>query len=153
MLFVGGGFDYEELVKYATDIDVYDKCIFTGNVKDRQLLQAYYLRGDLLLFPSTFDMASIVQIEASAHKTPAVVVENSCSAEQIIDGENGFICKENALSYAEKLEYLCSNPELIKTVGENAFKTLYRTWDDVGEEVKQAYKEIITEYKTKKGKC
>ena len=135
-----------------------DKCIFTGNVKDRELLQAYYLRGDLLLFPSTFDMASIVQVEASAHKTPTVVTENSCSSEQIIDGENGFICKENAQSYAEKLEFLSYNPDLVKTVGENAYKTLYRTWDDLGKEVNQAYKEIIEEYKTKKqtnkkGKC
>ena len=152
MLFVGGGFDYDELVKYATDVGIKDKCIFTGNVKDKQLLQAYYLRGDLLLFPSTFDMASIVQVEASAHKTPAVVVENSCSAEQIIDGENGFICKESAESYAEKLEFLSSNPELVKTVGENAYKTLYRTWDDLGEEVRQAYKEVIQEYKIKNKK-
>lgn len=150
MLFVGGGFDYDELVKYSKTVGVFDKCIFTGNVKDRQLLQAYYLRGDLLLFPSTFDMASIVQVEASAHKTPAVVVENTCSAEQITDGENGFICKETALSYAEKLEFLSANPELVKTVGENAYKTLYRTWDDVGKEIKQAYKEIIQQYKNKK---
>lgn len=158
MLFVGGGFDYDELVEYSKTVGVFDRCIFTGNVKDRELLQGYYLRGDLLIFPSTFDMASIVQIEASAHKTPAVVTENSCSAEQIIDGENGFICKETPQSYAEKLEYLCSNPSVMKTVGENAYKTLYRTWDDLGKEVKQAYKEIIEEYKTKnqtnkKGKC
>ena len=150
MLFVGGGFDYDELVEYSKTKGIYDNCIFTGNVKDRELLQAYYLRGDLLLFPSTFDMASIVQVEASAHKTPAVVVENTCSAEQITDGENGFICKETALSYAEKLEFLSANPELVKTVGENAYKTLYRTWDDVGKEIKQAYKEIIQQYKNKK---
>jgi glycosyltransferase involved in cell wall biosynthesis len=150
MLFVGGGFDYDKLVEYSKAKGIYDNCIFTGNVKDRELLQAYYLRGDLLLFPSTFDMASIVQVEASAHKTPAVVVENTCSAEQITDGENGFICKETALSYAEKLEFLSANPELVKTVGENAYKTLYRTWDDVGKEIKQAYKEIIQQYKNKK---
>ena len=152
MLFVGGGFDYDELVEYSKTVGVFDRCIFTGNVKDRELLQGYYLRGDLLIFPSTFDMASIVQIGSSAHKTPAVVTENSCSAEQIIDGENGFICKETSKSYAEKLEYLCSNPSIMKTVGENAYKTLYRTWDDLGKEVKEAYKEIIKEYKNKKGK-
>ena len=61
MLFVGGGFDYDKLVEYSKAKGIYDNCIFTGNVKDRELLQAYYLRGDLLLFPSTFDMASIVQ--------------------------------------------------------------------------------------------
>lgn len=149
MLFVGGGFDYDELVAYAEKLDILDKCIFTGNVSDRELLQAYYLRGDLLLFPSTFDMASIVQVEASAHKTAAVVVKDSCSGELIEDGVNGFLCEESAESYAEKLEELCSNPKLVKEVGENAYKTLYRTWDDLGKEVIETYKQVIKEYKEK----
>lgn len=152
MLFVGGGFDYDEVVEYSKKVGVYDKCVFTGNVSDKELLQGYYLRGDALLFPSTFDMASIVQVEASAHKIPAVVVKDSCSAEQIVDGENGFIIEENKESFAEKLEFLCDNPELVKQVGENAFKTLYRTWDDLGEEVVSEYKKVIEEYKSKKVK-
>lgn len=149
MLFVGGGFDYDELVKYTEDVSIDDKCIFTGAVMDRSILQAYYLRSDMLIFPSTFDMASIVQVEASAHKKPAVVVKDSCSAENIIDGENGFLCEENAQSLADKLISLCDKPEYVKQIGENAFKTLYRTWDMVGEEVVSAYKEVIKEYQEK----
>lgn len=152
MLFVGGGFDYDELVEYSKKVGVHDRCIFTGNVSEKDLLQGYYLRGDALLFPSTFDMASIVQVEASAHKIPAVVVKGSCSAEQIIDGDNGFVIEENKQSFADKLEYLCDNPNLVKQVGENAYKTLYRTWDDLGKEVVAEYKKVIEEYKSKKVK-
>ena len=68
MLFVGGGFDLEEVKKYANELGLTDNCIFTGEVLDRELLQGYYLRSDLMLFPSNADMAPIVKEEAAAHK-------------------------------------------------------------------------------------
>lgn len=152
MLFVGGGFDYDELVEYACKLGLKDKCIFTGNVKDKTLLQAYYLRSDLLLFPSTFDTSGIAQMEAFAHKTPSIAIKGSCSGEQIQDAVNGFLCEESATDFADKLQKLCANPELVKQAGENAYKTLYRTWDDLGKEVLQAYKQVIKDYKQKKNK-
>ena len=48
--------------------------------------------------------------------------------------------------YAEKLLYLTNNPQLVKEVGENAYKTLYRTWQDVAEEALEKYKKIIEEF-------
>ena len=150
MIFVGGGFDLADVKKYAKQKGVFDKCIFTGDIKDSSLIQGYYLRSDLLIFPSTFDMASIAQVEASAHKKAAVVTKDSCSAEQIIDGENGFICEENAQSYSEKLYQLMGDKKLMVNAGVNAYNTLYRTWEDVGIEVKNKYKEIIDNYKGKK---
>lgn len=150
MLFVGGGFDLDRIIKFAEELGIADKCIFTGGVNDRQLLQGYYLRADLLLFPSVFDMASIVQMEASAHKTPALVIENSCAQEQIIHGENGFVSAESDVDYAEKLIEAVADPVRLKQVGENAYNTLYRTWNDVAEEVIAKYQEIIEKKKQEK---
>jgi len=147
MLFVGGGFDIEEVKAYATEIGVFDNCIFTGEVYDRELLQGYYLRSDLMLFPSTFDMAPIVKEEAAAHKLACVVVKDSCSAERVIDGENGFLCEENAQSLASVV--LSLTPEQMKSVGETAHKTLYRHWSDVIEEVYAEYQKVIVSYKKK----
>ncbi|MCQ2387122.1 MAG: glycosyltransferase [Clostridia bacterium] len=152
MIFVGGGFDLNDVKKYAKQKGIFDECIFTGDVKDSSLIQGYYLRSDLLIFPSTFDMASIAQIEASAHKKAAVVTKDSCSSEQITDGENGFICEENAQSYSEKLYQLMGDKKLMFNAGINAYNTLYRTWEDVGVEVKNKYKEIIENYKRKNDK-
>lgn len=151
-IFVGGGFDLEKIKKHAETLDITDKCIFTGDIKDRSLLSGYFLRSELLVFPSTFDMASIAKIEAAAHKKATLTIEKSCSAEQIIDGENGFLCEETAISLADKLEKLSSKPELVKSVGENAHKTLYRTWADVAAEVAEKYREIITDYNSKHDK-
>ncbi len=150
MIFVGGGFDYDEVVAYAKKIGLENDCIFTGSINDRQVLQGYYLRADLLLFPSTFDMAPVTAVEAAAHKLAAVMVDGSCSAEQIIDGENGFLTEENAESFGNKLNFLIDNPELIIKAGENAGKTLYRSWEMVAEEVHQKYLEIIKKHKRTK---
>ncbi len=150
MLFVGGGFDLEELKAYAKRVGVEDKCIFTGQIQDRKALQGYYLRGDLLLFPSTFDMASIALAEGAAHKLPALVIEKSCSAEGVIDGENGYLSKEDSAEYANKIIELCDKEEELKSVGETAYKTLYRTWEDVAVDVLAKYQEIIEKHKNKK---
>ncbi len=150
MIFVGGGFDYDEVVDYAHANGLSDKCIFTGSVGDRAELQAYYLRADLLLFPSTFDMAPVTAVEAAAHNLSAVMVEGSCSAEQVIDNENGFLAQENAKSFAQRISELMDEPDLIKQAGINAGKTLYRSWEMVAEEVYQKYQEVIKEYKRKK---
>lgn len=150
MIFVGGGFDFDEVKSYAEEKGLIDNCIFTNAVKDKELLQGYYLRGDLLLFPSTFDMAPVTAVEAAAHNLAAIMVEGSCSAELVTDNENGFLAKESAESFAERVIELMKKPELVKKVGINAGKTLYRSWDMVGEEVVEKYKKVISEYKQKK---
>lgn len=148
-IFAGGGFDLEKIKRYAIKLDVADRCVFTGEIKNREMLSAYYLRGDLLVFPSSFDMASVVKLEAAAHKKPALLIRGSCSAEMVNDGENGFLCEETVQSLANKLEELIATPEKLITAGENAYKTLYRTWGDVCEEVLEKYNKIIEDYKQK----
>lgn len=152
MVFVGGGFDFETLKKYVDKNKLNDVCILTGEIKDRSDLQGYYLRSDLLIFPSTFDTSGIVKFEAAAHKTPALLIEGSCSAETVEDGVNGFLCQENANSIADKISEVILDEDKLKSVSEKAFATLYRPWSVVAEEVKAKYAEIISEYAKKQRK-
>ena len=149
MIFVGGGFDFEGVVAYAKGKGVYDKCIFTDTVTDKALIQGYYLRSDLFLLPSTFDMAPITKEEAAVHKLPCIVVKDSCSAERVIDNVNGYISEENSEDFAKRILDTCKDEKERKKVGENAYETLYRNWDMVAEEVLENYKQIIKEYKDK----
>ena len=150
MLFVGGGFDFEEFKKYVAHLYLDKNCVFTNLIMDRRLLQGYYLRSDMLIFPSTFDTAGIAITEAAAHKKPSLVVRDSCCAEGITDGENGFLCEESAESLARKICKLCDGQAVLSTAGENAYKTLYRSWSDVASEVYEKYTEIIAEYKKRR---
>ncbi len=148
MLFVGGGFDLKTLQEYAKQVGIDDKCIFTGEVADREMVQAYYLRADLMLFPSTFDMLSLTKFEAAVHKKAMLFVEGSNSSDGIIDGRNGFLCKETSESFGDKLiEISQKGAEYMRAAGEMANKEVYRNWKDVTDEVLVRYDNLIKNYR------
>ncbi len=149
MIFVGDGPDMSVLKETVKNNDLTDRFIFTGAIRDRELLQGYYLRSDLFLFPSVFDTSSLVPIEAACHKLPTLLIENSCTAEGITDNENGFLAKETNEDYARKIKEIIKTEGLKEKVGENAHKTLYRTWEMVADEVYEKYIETIKEYHEK----
>ncbi len=149
MLFVGGGFDLKELKSYAKEKGIYDDCIFTGEIKDRQTVQAYYLRADMMLFPSTFDMCSVTRFEAAVHEKAVLFIEGSNSAEDIVDGRNGFLCKEDAQSFGEKLIEITKKDGFMREVGERAYQENSRSWTDVADEVLVRYKNLINNYQEK----
>lgn len=146
-IIVGGGFDLDKFKEVVKENDLEDRFIFTGSISDRKIIQSYYLRADLFLFPSTFDTSSLVPIEAAAHKLPVLLIKGSCTAEYITDDVNGFLSEESSEAYAKRINEIISDEKHLKEVGENASKTVYRSWRTVSEEVLEKYKEIIEEYK------
>ncbi|MBN2883057.1 MAG: glycosyltransferase, partial [Clostridia bacterium] len=93
MIFVGTGDAENELEHMLLSLGLEDKVIMTGQIQDREKLAGIYARADLFLFPSIYDTFGIVVREAAALKCPCVLIEGSNAAENIIDGHNGFLCK------------------------------------------------------------
>lgn len=149
MIIVGSGFDESAFKNMVDELGLKDNFIFTGSISDRELLQGYYLRSDLFLFPSTFDTSSLVPIEAAAHNLPVLLIEGSCTAENIIDNFNGFLSKETPEAFAKRIYEIISNPRLLKEVGREAARSVYRSWESVTEEVLAKYQAILEEYKAK----
>jgi len=147
MLIVGDGFDMDKFKKMVGEFGLDKNVIFTGSIKDRELLQGYYLRSDLFLFPSTFDTSSLVPIEAAAHKLPTLLIEGSYTAESIKGDFNGFLAKENAKDYSEKIKEIIHNEDKRKAVGEEAYRSVYRNWEMVATEVLEEYKKVLENYK------
>jgi len=148
-LIVGNGFDMDKFKKMVEDLGLSENFIFTGSISNRELLQGYYLRSDLFLFPSTFDTSSLVPIEAAAHKLPTLLIKGSYTAENIIDGDNGFLAEETPSAYAQRIKEIINIEGELKRVGEQASKTVYRSWEMVSKEVLEKYNDIIKEYKEK----
>ena len=119
---------------------------------DRELLAYYYNRADLFLFPSMYDANSIVQIEASSQKTPTIFVKGAITASDIINNETGFITNEKPKDYAKKIIEVLNNKELYNHVSENAYKKIYRTWDEITDEAYNSYLKLIDEFNKKKTK-
>ena len=143
MIFVGDGADREEMELYAKDLGIGDKCLFTGAVRDRELLRVYFCLGDLFLFPSTFDTNGIVVREAAACALGSVLIKGSCAAEGITDGENGLLIEENPQSMADRLLWAYENRGAALAIGRSAQKEIYCSWEEsVGRAMKQ-YREIL----------
>lgn len=130
MVFVGKGTDSEAIRAYAEGLGLCDKVFFQPPCYDRQVIRAWYCRADLFLFPSTFDTNGLVVREAAACGLPSVLVAESCAAEDVTDGRNGFCIEENAGSMAAMLRRLMERREVTRQVGENAQRELYLSWDD-----------------------
>ncbi len=150
MIFVGIGPDGEHLKKYVKSKNLDKKIIFTGKIMDRELLAYYYSRCDLFLFPSMYDTNSLVQKEAASQKKPTIYLTGAITAYDIIDNETGFISENNSTLYAKKIVDVLNNKELYDKVCNNAYKKVYRTWDDIVKESFKIYLEWIEKYRTNK---
>ncbi|MCQ2432208.1 MAG: glycosyltransferase [Clostridia bacterium] len=130
MIFIGDGGDIEEVRAYSEKLNLSDRCIFTGAIRDRTLLRAYYSLCTLFLFPSSYDTNGLVVREAAACALPSMLIRGSCAAEGITDERNGFLVDENADSIAAFLERIAKTPEICKAVGDHAMNEVYLSWED-----------------------
>lgn len=146
MVFIGEGSDLAEVKDCAEKLGISKKCLYLGAIRDRELLRAWYCRADLFLFPSTFDTNGLVVREASACSLPAVLVRGSCAAEDVTDGQNGFLISENAESLASLLAVLTR--EQMRQVGKNAQTELYLSWADAVRNAAARYEIVIDRYKS-----
>ncbi len=135
-ILVGDGADLEEIRAYVKKLSLEENCIFTGAIRDRELLRAYFTLSALFLFPSTFDTNGIVVSEAAACFCPSLLVAGSCAAEDIVHGETGLIIDETTESMRDMLLYAAENPDALRTLGENAARLVYHSWDEA---VAEAY--------------
>ena len=150
MVFIGGGLDKKEVEKYAEELGIFEKCIFTGPIRDREVIRAWYCRADLFLFPSVYDTNGLVVREAAACGLASVLIDGSCAAEGITDGETGFLCENSAKAFGEKLHEICKNPEKMKTAGQNAMEKIYVSWEDSVANAVKRYKTVLENYRAGK---
>lgn len=143
MIFVGEGADLLEMQEYTAKLSLSDKVIFTGAIRDREVLQAFYTRADLFLFPSTFDTNGIVVREAAACSLGSVLIRESCAAEGISHMENGILIEENSAGMRDALIRLMESPTDFQRIGENAGNQIYVPWSQSVETAYERYRVII----------
>lgn len=145
-LFVGDGMDRDEIIAYAQQLGLGEDCIFPGAIRDRELLRAYFSRADLFLFTNDYDTSGIVVKEAAACDCPSLLMRGSCAAEGVIHGQNGLLCENDPISFADALEVAWSQPEKLKKMGLNAAETVYLSWDEAVNRAYARYEQVVAEY-------
>ena len=150
MLFVGSGQDEDKLKKKISELDMEKEIIMCGKITNRKELAYYYSRSDLMLFPSIYDSSSIVQIEAASQKTPTVFLENTATAATVTNNVNGYLSKNSIEDYTNKIIEILENKKLYNEVKENAYRDLYKNWDNTVDDAYYLYEDLIE--KKKEGK-
>ncbi len=146
MVFIGGGADEKEIKTAAADLNLSDRVFFTGPVRERDKLNAWYSRADLFLFPSTFDTNGLVVREAAASSLGTVLIKDSAAAEGVTNRKNGLLVEENAASLAVCLASVMNNRDFMRQLGQNAADDLYLSWDDAVMRAEERYLIVMDNY-------
>lgn len=140
---IGSGYDLDDMRAYSEKIGLSQQVTFTGPIYDREYLRVFYSLADVFLFPSTYDTSGLVVREAAACDCPSLLVRDSCPAEGVSDGVDGFLAQENAQDCARILLDACSDRAKLAQVGAAAGKNLYVSWDTAVKRAHERYCEII----------
>lgn len=141
--FVGEGYAKPHLENLVREYGLESKVKFTGIIHDREELKRYYAVADLFLFPSMYDNAPLVILEASAFHTPALLLRGSTISALIKEDFNGFLSDNDTKLYGGKINQLISDNELLVKAGDNAAATIGRPWQDKVREVADRYTQLI----------
>ncbi|UOO38178.1 glycosyltransferase [Oscillospiraceae bacterium CM] len=150
MIFVGDGTDLAEIKSYARALGLAESCVFTGAIRDRQLLRVYYSMADMFLLPSTFDNRPIVVLEAAACGLASILIRGSSAAEGVTDGQDGLLIEENAASLARAVLAVIRDTSLAARLGRCAMADLYISWEDAVAAATARYKTLIESVNRKK---
>lgn len=161
MVFIGAGVNAETLQEKTRELGISldvrgedgtisstpgsrkGKVIFTGPIYDRNVLRAWNTRADLFLFPSTYDTNGIVVREAAACGLASVLIKDSCAAEGITHGRNGYIIEESADAMADLLGKLNFCFDEMHTVGQHAMDEIYISWEDSVMAAADRYQQVL----------
>ncbi len=97
----------------------------------------YMRESDIFLFPTLSDGFGMVIAEAMSQGTPVITTPNSCGADFIHQGHNGWLVPpSDSMAIRKRILEILEKPFLVEQVGREAIKTAEsRSWLIYGEEV------------------
>lgn len=142
MIFAGDGPDKDKLEKKIEQQGLTDETILLGQI-DRTEIAQIYSAADLFLFPSMYDVSSLVQIEAASRYTPTVFAEGSVTSCTVTNGVNGYIFPCEVKAFADGVYQAVTEKDKLKNVSNNAYNDLYINWQQIIDSVYQRYINLI----------
>ena len=140
LLMIGAGPDAGKLQALARRLGIDENIRFTGFLDERSVLMSLYERADLMVFPSLYDNAPMVVREAAVMGTPSLLIKDSCSAEGVTHGQNGYLCQNSPEAIALAIVDALPTAE---AVGRQARKTIPIPWSELMLTVEARYQALI----------
>lgn len=119
LLLVGGGPDLESYRRLVQEFGLERRVTFTGQVPYAKIASYLHL-ADFFVSASVSEVHPLTFIEAAATGLPAVGIASPGVTDMIIDGETGFVAKDNDFSLGLRMLDLIQGDQLRRQMGEQA---------------------------------
>ncbi len=123
LIIIGNGPEKKNLEELINELDLSDKIKFIGGVYDEKILGEYFSASAIYVLAG---MGGLSINEAMCFAKPIICsVCDGTEKHLVFDDYNGKYFMENDVNdLANKIEYLLSNPQKIKKMGENSEKII-----------------------------
>ncbi len=119
---IGEGKERENLTNLAVELGIQNSVTFFGFVND---VESLLIQCSLLILTSRWEGFGLVLLEAMKLKIPCLAFDHVAANEIIINNETGFLIPDmNIGSMSEKINYLLSNPDVGKQMGQKGNELL-----------------------------
>jgi len=110
LLLVGGGPYKPELEQLAKELNILDKVVFAGIVRNDEIADAY-AAGDVFTFASQSETQGLVVLEAEAAGLPVAAWNDATMVEYVKNDENGYMANSEA-EFSQAIEKIAADKKL-----------------------------------------
>ncbi len=143
-LFVGGGDQSKDLMNLSRKLSIDGDVEFCGRVLDRTRLSMFYALADFMTFPSTFETAGLVVMEAAQHGLPTIGIEGSSGVSEMLrHNDNGYLAPLDEEKYTQAILDAARDQARYALVRERAANTIARHKDDMVDDFLDLYRAMI----------
>lgn len=121
LVMIGDGPQKEDLKRYAKELGIAEKVLFTGLVPFDQIPK-YLKAADLFCFASITETQGLVTMEAMAAGLPVVAVKGTGTTEIVQDGNTGILTDNTPESLAKAILQVLENNDLHNRFQKNALE-------------------------------
>lgn len=125
-LVMAGGYDprlpenvdhHRELYELAKSLEIPDDSVTFLRSPDDSIKALLLRRADVLIYTPDREHFGIVPLEAMYCGLPVVAVASGGPLETVEDGRTGFLCRQTAEDFVDKMVYFNSNPDRAVEMG------------------------------------
>jgi D-inositol-3-phosphate glycosyltransferase len=140
-----GDSELETLRKLAAHLHISQRVHFLG-ARPQHELPLLYRAADVTVVPSYHESFGLVAVESLACGTPVVATRAGGLTTVVRHGETGYLVPRCPGFFAERLDTLLQNPDLLERMRMAARPSiLHYSWKSVADHVYEVYNELISE--------
>jgi len=140
-----GDAEIQELRRLATDLRIGKRVHFLG-ARPQQELPLLYSAADVTVMPSYHESFGLAAVESLACGTPVVATRAGGLTTIVRNGETGYLVPRCCGFFAEKLDTLLQEPDLLELMRQAARPSVLEySWKRVASQVRDMYQDVLDE--------